>query len=98
MAKKNAKPKPKAASKPKRTRGRPRQVYLSEDEERMALRVLRRRSDVDTFSDLIRYWIRRADQLHKNRSDRKRAAVAELSTPPVDPRQLQLPAALPAAS
>jgi hypothetical protein len=91
------KKKPKAATaakvtKPKRSRGRPRQVYLSEEEDKIAQRVLRRRPDVDTFSDLIRYWILRADQLHRNRKDRKRAAAID-SAPPVDPRQLPLPAA-----
>ena len=68
--------KPKA---PKRSRERPRQIYLSEDEDRIFASMLERYEC--SASKLVRDWLWRAHAQFERRHNR---------APEVDPRQLRI--------
>ena len=85
-------PKPKAKRKPrakgpKRTRARPRQIYLSEQEDAIFAAMLARYEC--NASKLVRDWLWRAHAQFERRHNRPA---------PIDPRQLRIEDAAAAAS
>lgn len=76
-----AKPKRKPpTTKPKRTRGRPRQIYLSKKEDAIFTRMLKRQGV--SASQLVRDWLLRAEAQYQRRHKPAHA--------PEDPRQLRI--------
>jgi hypothetical protein len=80
--KKKRAPKARAASaRPKRTRARPRQIYLSDEEDAIFGKMLKRQNV--NASQLVRDWLLRAEAQYQRRH--KNGAP-----PPSDPRQLRI--------
>jgi hypothetical protein len=88
QAKAKRKPRTKAPSKPNRTRARPRQIYLSKEEDAIFAAMLERYNV--SASRLVRDWLWRAQAQFERRHVREPA--------PTDPRQLRIEDAAAAAN